>query len=358
MRKRPFMAGVAAALTLAPAVALAAILAAILAVGSAQACGFHGYTPQPSLVDRLLASDQVVLARASALNPFRYEAVAVLAGGRGAVDIPDLVDTATRRRLAREPAAVLFARTGAYSRWQRLAYVDAAFHPILAQILSRLPAWDGGDADDRLTFFAGLLPHPDPAIHRLALKELDKADYGPLRRLELAVPAARVAARLDRVAEADLKPIRVLLLGLTEDPSLVPYFKARVRANAGAGSAVLGAYATALIETEGAQAVGWITHDILTDAAVPLDSKELLVEAMAIHAAAGAPATAAAVAAAMQEALRQDASLAPAVARQFGQRADWSLEVPLSDLLRRRALSSPSDILVVTHYVALAGQTR
>ena len=54
-------------------------------VTSATPCGFHNYTPQPTLVDRLLASDEIVLARAAPDNPFRFEAIQALEGDLAAL---------------------------------------------------------------------------------------------------------------------------------------------------------------------------------------------------------------------------------------------------------------------------------
>ena len=81
------------------------------------ACAFHGYAPKPTLVDRLLGSEHVVLARQDLESPFRYAAVEALEGSVDTVEIPLLVDTATRNRFAiDDDATVLFARDGAYDK--------------------------------------------------------------------------------------------------------------------------------------------------------------------------------------------------------------------------------------------------
>ena len=80
------------------------------------ACGFHNYAPQPTLVDRLLGSDEIVLARSAPNNPFKFKAYQALEGGLGSSEIPFLVDSITRRRFAMDAnTAVLFARAGAYA---------------------------------------------------------------------------------------------------------------------------------------------------------------------------------------------------------------------------------------------------
>lgn len=54
----------------------------LLPVTAARACGFHGYLPERTVIDRMLDSDHIVLARADPANPFRYVAVDAIRGGR------------------------------------------------------------------------------------------------------------------------------------------------------------------------------------------------------------------------------------------------------------------------------------
>ncbi|MEM6576968.1 MAG: hypothetical protein AAF678_00625 [Pseudomonadota bacterium] len=329
----------------------------MLAAPTALACAFHTYVPQPTLVDRLLNSEHVVLARNSETELFRYRALEAIKGQTEEVSIPALVDTVSRRKLSADRTArVLFARDGAYGPWQRLAYVDAGFQPVLDAIVERLPEWELGDDAGRYQFFAGLLNHPHPYIHILALRELDQADYSALRQLELDIPMERLAARLNDPAEFHLKPIRILLLGLAGREALRPALEKGVASSLRVGGGVLGAYATAYLETHGAAGVNAISEQYLRDEQVSLEARELLLEALAIHSASGAPQTASAVQQGVAEALRRDPTLAPGVARHFGVRADWSFEAPMTDILDAEALTSVGDLLVVTQYVALASQ--
>lgn len=332
------------------------IVAAVSALANAAlACGFHSYVPQPTLVDRLLASEHVVLARSDPENPFRFKGVEALQGELQFVDIPQLVDSVTRRRLAADPAAtVLFARDGAYGPWQRLAYVDDAMSDVLNRIMARLQVWEFGDDADRATFFAALADHPDPPIRDMALRELDLVDYGILRKLDVQVDPGHLTARLNVLSEADLKPVRILLLGLLGAPDLGAMLRSGVARNAASANALLGAYATAAIELGGPEAAASLAETYLADATLPIASRESIAEALAIHAQVGDPATAAASRNAAILALRGDPALAPVVARQFGMRSDWSLGAPLMAALQSNALTSLADILLVNQYVALS----
>ena len=334
---------------------LAPALAVIFAAESVVACAFHGYTPQPTVVDRMLASDHIVLARPAQDNPFQFAAIEAIEGGTELVEIPFLVDSATRRKMALDDgASVLFARDGAYGPWIRLATIDASFAPVLDEITRRLASWELGNDPDRFGYFASLLNHPDPIIHRLALRELDQAAYSVLRDLQFDVDVARLLDWLNDPAEANLKPIRVLLLGLVDDEAVKDILVRGVRGTTQVGGPMLGAYATAMIEAHGADGVDWIADQFLADSTIPSENRELLVEAMAIHADAGTPEVRDAVDTAISSALSTDVAIAAGIARQFGLRADWSFEEALADVLGRRALNSPADIIAVSQYVAFA----
>ena len=323
------------------------------------ACAFHGYAPKPTLVDRLLGSEHVVLARQDLESPFRYAAVEALEGSVDSVEIPLLVDTATRNRFARDDdATVLFARDGAYGPWTRLAFVDQDLQPILDDIIDRLPVWELGDDADRFGYFAPLINHTNPTIRTLALNEIDLANYEILRSLPLEIDTGAIAERLNLPNELNLKPIRVLLLGLSKDPDAVPLLKAGLKSSAFGNGPFLGAYATALIESEGTTGIDWIADTFLKDPYLSADSREKLIEAIAIQNTTADPEIQIALTAALEDALIEDTSLAPFVARQFGIRADWTHSERLTDILRTRDLTSPADIIVVAQYVALAAEAE
>lgn len=321
----------------------------------ALACGFHNYTPAPTMVDVLLASDRIVLARSTRGDPFRYAPTKALAGELEHVEIPHLVDSTTRRRLSTNPEAqVLFAQDSDYGPWQRLAYVDADLVPILETVMARLPDWQSGDDRDRFATFAALLNHPNPELHRLALRELDQADYGVLRSLALDIDTASMAARLNVITEFDLKPIRILLLGLSGNPAILDQLEAGVARNINSGGGALGAYATAMVELGGPGAARILAERYLAQSDLAAPSREVIAEALAIHSLDGSSEMQNAVRTAVGKALISDASLAPLVARQFGARYDWSQHATLKTILRSGSVRSPLDVITVSQYVALA----
>ncbi len=309
------------------------------------------------MVDRLLSSEHIVLARPRADNPFRYEAIQALEGSLESVEIPQLVDSATRRRLASDPEAqVLFARDGSYGPWRRVALIDGELSPVVDHVMRKLPEWElGGDAD-RLGYFATLLNSPDIRIQSLALRELDQADYGLLRALPLEIEPERILSRLNLLHEYDLSPIRILLLGLSQQPEILGLLEAGVARHTRSTGTLLGAYATAMIELGGPDAIDHLASTYLSDRSILDANRELIAEAMALHSLNGNPETRVAARAAISSSVKMNPELAPTVARQFGIRNDWTQADVLSEVLQQNVLTSPSDILLVSQYVALAHQ--
>lgn len=318
-------------------------------------CSFHGYMPQETFVERLLGSDHIVLARPGKQEPFRFAEIDVLEGDSEFIEIPELVDITSQQKLAANPEDhILFVRDGAYGPWQRLAYVNEEMDQVLRVVLENLPAWEIGDDAKRFAYFASLLNNPDRDVHTLALKEIDIADYGILRSLDLNVDSQRLMSELDQQNDDGLKPIRLLLLGLSDDPIEPGFFQRGVERNANNTDGILGAYATAMIEHGGPDAVVTLVNNHLKDKTLPSISREMLTEALAIHSSAADAETRETIQRTMDAAIREDPELASMVARHFGARYDWSQSEAISDLMHSGTVKSPIEMLFLTQYVSLA----
>lgn len=335
------------------------VISGLMLTTAASPCGFHNYAPQPSLTDRLLESEDIVLARSTPEALFEFAAIKPLEGARGHIEIPFLVDTPTRHIFAADPAAsVLFARDDSYGPWRRLALVDDTMAPVLANIMAQLPAWEAGDYLDRFKYFATLVGHEDLRIHKLALLELDQADYATLRRLEIDIDPARLLERINAPDVDGFNTIRILLLGLSAPEDIQQYLESAVDRRISSESKYLGAYATALIEIAGPQAVSDLTRQYLVDPSHSLLTRESLVEAIALHGQNENQAMDAIIAEAIEGALWVSPDLAGPVARQFGVRGDWSHQTPLQYLQDEGLVYIVSDQLDVSDYIKYAGQEK
>lgn len=324
-------------------------------VSGAAACGFHNYAPQPTLVDRLIGSDHIVLARQNSENPFRYEVTKALEGYADGVELPQLVDTVSRRRFAIEPdAQVLFVRDGPYGPWLRIAFIGQSMQPVLDAVLANLADWETGDELSRYRTFASFIDHPDTFVRTLALRELDRADYGFLLSEPLAIDAGRIMSRFNNPTQRDLRAIRVLLLGLSGNTSVLEPLTRGFENAARFESNLTGAYATAMIELEGARRAEAMARDYLVGRDIPAASVEAIIEALALQSQYGDDAMKETVAEAVSEAVQRDPRIAPAIARQFGARGVWSQQAAMSELVQTGGLASPLDVLAVSQYIAMA----
>lgn len=325
----------------------------------AAACAFHTYLPEETAVDRMLGSEHIVLVRHSPLDPFRYAVVEAIRGPATGVDIPDLVDSATRRRLeANADDRVLYAREGAYGPWKRLAYVDAAYRPVLDGIVARLESWSYGEDEDRFQFFADLLTHPDPTLVALAMAELDRAPYEILSGLRFSVEAADLLHGIQDPQNIATLPIRVLLLGLVGGDAARDFVTRQFAAGGVPLGRFAGAYAVALIEIEGVAGVEMLAGILRARPDLDLQQREAMVEALAIQSIAGGPDLGRVARARISALLGEDATLAGPVARQFGTRGDWSQTAALTRLSAEGRVRTETDLINVAQYLSIAKQVQ
>ncbi|MCA0996989.1 hypothetical protein [Alloyangia pacifica] len=335
--------------------ALALLTAVSLAATPALPCAFHNVLPERTAADWLVEGSALVLARPDPENPFAFAPVEVL---RGEVpsDLDAFVDSVSRRRLAAAPEnSVLFARDGA--RWVQVAYVDADFRPVMRRILKEGPEWTSGFDARRFALFAGLQDHRDRELRNLALREIDKAPYAELRRIKLRLGVAALMENFYTPVNAPYQPIRALLLGLEGSEAARRVIHSTLEGAAHGGqSPTLGAFATALVEIDGAEGVALLEEKFLADPAQPLAKLELVVEALAIQHGVGSAALQGRISAALQGFVQTRPEGAALVARQFISRRDWSQAATLEAMMQAQRFTSSETLLPVAIYVGQAKQ--
>jgi hypothetical protein len=220
--------------------------------------------------------------------------------------------------------------------------------------MEQLPAWEFGEETNRFKYFATLIGHPDNRIHQLALRELDQADYSVLRTLDIPVDTDRLLDRIHEPNDADVKAIRILLMGLSGDQQLRSRLESGVQVGVGIESPYLGAYATALIELVGPDAITFLAATYLTEPGISLFAKELLIEAIAIQAATPDAKLQSSIFRAFNSMLWLEPRLTGAAARQFGARGNWSLQPALQVLLAEGSILDASNKKDVSQYIAFA----
>ncbi len=289
---------------------------------AALACAFHGYIPDPTVVDHLLDTEQVVVARLDVSRPGQYQLIEALMGPL----TPDLSLTATptaKERLSADPkATVLLARDGAYGGWRELAVMDARYRGVIDQVMARQSAWQLGEEATRLALFASHLNDPNPDLRRLALRELDRVSYQSLK--VVALPSMPTLAQDLNSNETDLAPIRVLLAGLSQDSKFTPPLQAGLEEAVTQNLPYMGAYATALIELEKERGVEHVLERYLRDPDLSLPARFKLMEALSVQHQTASGQTRRAILSGVRALLKSDPTMADVVEAQFGLRSPWS----------------------------------
>ncbi|MBJ3777001.1 hypothetical protein [Acuticoccus mangrovi] len=328
---------------------------ALLTPRPADACAFHFYAPEPTVVDRLIESDHVVLARQG--EDGRYEVAATLKDGGRTVRITEPVDAATEAQLAANPGdGVLFAFDAASDGIKRIAYASAEMQQLANDVLASMDDWGSAGYDDRrFAFFAARQSSTDPEVRNLVLREIDQATYPMLRSIGLTIPVEDLIADLWTLEGYTNQPIRLLLLGVSHDARARTVIRQQVdRAVERQWASNLGAAATALVELDDEAGVAHLRDLFLFDPAQSVQKLEIIVEALAIHNGVGTPGVREAIFEALQEAVDGRPEIAPLVARQFGGRQDWTQAAYLQSAMKRHRLASASAMLPIAQYVAYA----
>lgn len=321
------------------------------------ACAFHTTLPEATVSQQIAGAIEIVAARPAGDNPFRFEPVAVLKGPASDSRPPHLVDSATRMRLARNPGeAVLFARATDGS-WTRLLILDAATRPVVDIMLARANEWTtpAGAAERRDTF-AGLLAHPDTAIRRLALRELDALPYGVLRDGTYPVSAADLLRGIADIQDMPFAPIRILLLGIADGEAPGPAILGRLQQMADTGTATnLGAWATALIESAGAAGVAGLERLFLSAPGRLTDAQVTeIVRALSVLSADGDPTLRHALDGTTRRLVSREPGAAPLVAQAFGATGDYSQAGLIRELVATRAFTDRQSLMAATSYITRA----
>ena len=239
------------------AAAVAVMCIAILA-GRAEACVVCIPFPKETITDRLLKSDVVVFARENPDQAFSFIAVEVHKGELEEPAINLFLNSATRQRLKANPGQfVVLAHGGPDEGWRPAGYGTAAYQSLVKEILARAPNWSKpGGAEIRARFFFPYLADTDRAVRELAYLEVGRASYETIRQADTFVPDALLHRFLANPQYIEWRALYILLLGVDANSDEQEMIRAAVERHARFNLTLnLGAWATALIEIDGDDAI-------------------------------------------------------------------------------------------------------
>jgi hypothetical protein len=348
---------------------LAALAIVVLGLSNtARACVVCITAPEKTVVDQILDSEAVVLAREDPSKPFSFTPVTVLKGAADGTPIPFLVDSFTRKRLAAAPGdAVLFARArrdGAHPfaltrpepEWLRLAYADAEYRRLVEQILALEGSWQADDTGRaRFSFFEALHDHADPAIRQLALSELARAPYRLIREIASRLTPAEVEGALRDLTMIPWAPVHILLSGRSADPKAHELVRETVRATARDGvQRNLAAWATALVEIDGVRGIDFLALKYTQAPGRSTEELREIVTAFAVHAKDGDASLRPIIISKLHDLVRTRPKLAPEIANHLVSLNDWSQADYLEQLLDSEMPWSPAEVFALNVYVGIA----
>ncbi|MGI9402025.1 MAG: hypothetical protein ACR2O0_12275 [Rhizobiaceae bacterium] len=348
-------------LTIRTLIFAAVLLPVQLIAALALACAFHVNLPEFSIGDRIINASHIVLAREDSQKPFTFSPDVMLKGDYIGQEIPLLVDSTTRRRLAVNPGDfVLLSKSSIDNQWRRLAYVKEQDRSLFEDMVAKAPIWDDEqDALLRFAFFAALHDHQHASIRKIALTELDKIPYRHLRRMPVRIPASKIREKLNDRYEIPWVPIRILMLGILGDDESKEIVKKAVEYNSRSGfGSNLGAWVTAYIEIDGSEAIDHLTQQYLLNAAAKPESVEAVLTAFALHGMDGDPELKSAINASLETALSFAPNLAASIARTFGAQQDYSHFALLQKSMNSGKLRTPHELLIVASYLSLAQKSQ
>ncbi|MEL7202619.1 MAG: hypothetical protein AAGL19_00525 [Pseudomonadota bacterium] len=322
------------------------VVAACSAQQAALACAFHGYTPAPTLVDTLLSTEQVVVAQPDLSTPDSYNVIETLLGHETPVVLLENEATLGLQAIDEKAPMVLLARDGPYGGWMELAVLDNRFKTVVSDVIAKQSSWGFGDDTDRLAYFARLLNDPNGDLRRLALQELDRVSYSALRRVDL--PEIHNLHRDLLTGDADLRPIRILLAGLSGDMQFGAALASELEKAIANEVPYMGAYATAWIELEEDKAIREIATKHLANAGLPVSTHRKLFEALAIQTRNVSDKNRRMILRSVMDVLQRHPELKDTVAQTFGFRTSW-MEQRQSQhrQVARESLTEPGQTAIV-----------
>ena len=312
--------------------------------------------PEKTITDQLLHADVVVLARENPEKPFSYIAKKVLKGNLANTAIDLFVNSSIRRRLALYPdQSVVLTFNTVTNKWQSAGYATPAYRTLVDQILAREPVWThlGADsAKSRATFFAPYLAAADPAVSKLAYLEVGQASYDSIRQANAFVSTEQIYRFLGNSQYIEWHALYILLLGVEANPAEKEVIRTKMARLAKYDQKLnLSAWATALIEIDGKDAIHRLESDYLGKPGRDPDTVLEVVKALSVHGSRDRPRLRRRIAESYELLIQTYPSLAGWAARDLTAWGDWRFAETLAELRNSQAEIDGATAYAIDYYV-------
>lgn len=357
---------------------LAAVAVSCLAMFGcrAEACMVCIPFPQDTVADCLLSAKVVVLARENPKKPFSHVAVEVLKGDLDTLQIDLFLNSAMRRRLALNPdRSVVLALGSAESQgcssswspsspdadaspstWRSLGYASPKYEAVVRDILAQAPGWrERAGWENRATYFMHYLADAERSIRELAYLEVGRASYDTIREADAFIPAHQLRAFLADPQYLEWRALHILLLGVDANPDEEEAIRAAMASRARFDQTLnLSAWATALIEIDGEEAIGWLEAVYLSAPDRDPDAVLEIVKALSVHGARKRSGLRKRIAESYGVLIRNQPSLAGWAARDLTSWNDWRFADDLAELRESGFTMDGPTAFAIDYYVGRA----
>ena len=340
-------------------VLLIAVTALGLANGTVAAHPIYVALPEETMTDQLTKSAAIVLAQPDPDNPFQFRPAKWLKGNPNLnlPRIPQLVDSATRARFAREADyAVLFVYRSEDQGWHRLANASSAVARMIDDLMAALPSWsEGRDDPNRFAFFASRHADEDPSVRRLALIELVQARYSLLRTLDPQLTVGDIEDLLRDPNEYPLASLFIVMLGLIDEARATTLVRRMVDDAHDLGlSTHVTAWATALVEIDGRAGVETLAQMAIGSHATERVTADAMLTALALHGTEGLVSERDRIAEILSRSAEIDTGFAVNAVATLIEWKDWRAAPIVEDHIRGGAKLALPERMALTAYLAAA----
>jgi|GEM_PF-421469 len=297
--------------------------------------------PTESLADRILAAEHLVLARENPEQPYTLAPIRSLEGA-SATPMDVFLDSSSRRWLSFDPnRSILCGWFGEEGGWKYLARHGALFAPVLQDILSRRQQWQD-DPIARARYFADYLAHDDRLLAELAHLEVARAPYSVLIHYADRISREQLLEKLGNPRMIEWQALYILLLAQHDHPDDHELIHAKVTRNAKWSLTLqTAAWATALIEIDGADGIDRLSELYLGEAEREPEELAAIHAALRVHGNEGRPELREPVVAAYGKLLEHHPSLAADLADDLTKWNRFDHTAAFTSHLREQ----PSDLL-------------
>ena len=335
----------------------------LLFAAPARACMVCIPFPEETVVDVLLGADVVVLARENPDKPFSYLAAEVIKGNLNNPEIDLFVTSSMRRRLNSNPQryALLALQkksseasgSGSTGNWRPLGYANERYEKIARDVVTQSARWrDRQHAGERAAYFMPYLADADRNIHEIAYLEIGKAPYDTIREADGFVSPDQISNFLSDPLYLEWQRLYILLLGFEAAPEEANLIRERMADLARYDTDFnLSAWATALIEVDGTDAIDWLQRHYLENPGRNSTIVLEAVKAMSVHGSRNPAPLRNRIAEAYAALVQAHPDLSGWVARDLTAWQDWRFADALEEVRKTRKVTDGPSVYAIDYYV-------